>query len=62
MRCVQNPGVYGFETRYGEPVMTTIFYDPARLDRAGIRALIEADEITVEEADGRGEDLVAVRV
>ena len=48
----QDPGVYGFETRYGEPVMTTIFYDPAKLDRAGIRALIEADEITVKKPTG----------
>ena len=46
------PGVYGFETRYGEPVMTTIFYDPSKLDRQGIRGLIEADEITVKKPTG----------
>lgn len=46
------PGVYGFETRYGEPVMTTIFYDPAKLDRDAIRGLIEADEITVKKPTG----------
>jgi polyferredoxin len=48
----QSPAVYGFETRYGEPVMTTVFYDPAGVDRAGIRALIEADKITVKKPAG----------
>jgi hypothetical protein len=48
----QNPAVYGFETRYGEPVMTTVFYDPAGVDRAGIRALIEADEVKVKKPTG----------
>ena len=48
----QDPGVYGFETRYGEPVMTTIFYDPAKTGKAGIRSRIEADEITVKKPTG----------
>jgi hypothetical protein len=48
----QNPAVYGFETRYGEPVMTTVFYDPSVVDRAGIRALIEADEVKVKKPTG----------
>ena len=48
----QDPAVYGFETRYGEPVMATIFYDPAKTDRAKIRERIEADEITVKKPTG----------
>ncbi|MBP1655675.1 MAG: Polyferredoxin [Bacteroidetes bacterium] len=48
----QDPAVYGFETRYGEPVMTTIFYDPAKTGRAAIRERIEADEITVKKPTG----------
>jgi polyferredoxin len=48
----QDPAVYGFETRYGEPVMATIFYDPAKTDRAKIRERIEADEITVKKPAG----------
>lgn len=48
----QSPAVYGFETRYGEPVMTTVFYDPAAVDRAGVRALIEADEVKVKKPAG----------
>ena len=48
----QSPAVYGFETRYGEPVMTTVFYDPSGLDRAGVRALIEADEVKVKKPTG----------
>lgn len=46
------PGIYGFETEYGEPVMTTLFYDPAQLDRNAIRALIEAEEVMAKKPTG----------
>lgn len=38
-------GVYGFETHFGEPVMTTIYYDPAKTNPEKISRQIEEDEI-----------------
>lgn len=44
----QQPGVFGFETRYGEPVMATIFYDPALIDPRRIRTMIESEEVVAK--------------
>jgi polyferredoxin len=47
-----NPGVYGFETRYGEPVQTTIYYDRAKTGPESIRRQIETREVTVKKPAG----------
>ncbi len=46
------PGVYGFETHYGEPVLATIFFDPSKTEPAKLRARIEAPEILVKKPTG----------
>jgi Pyruvate/2-oxoacid:ferredoxin oxidoreductase delta subunit len=43
-------GVYGFETHFGEPVLATIYYDPALTNPDKIKKQIEEKEITVEKA------------
>jgi polyferredoxin len=43
-------GVYGFETHFGEPVLATIFYDPALTTPEKIKKQIEQKQITVEKA------------
>jgi hypothetical protein len=48
----QEPGVYGFETRYGEPVLVTLFYDAAAITPARIRKLIESEEVTAKTTAG----------
>ena len=45
-------GVFGFETQYGEPVMATIFYDPANTNPAQIRSEIEAREVVAKKPTG----------
>jgi ferredoxin len=47
-----DPGVLGFETRFGEPVMARVFYDRARTDPAAIRARIEAREVVAKKPTG----------
>jgi ferredoxin/copper chaperone CopZ len=41
-------GVYGFETSFGEPVLATVYYDPAKTNPEKMKKQIEKDEITVE--------------
>ena len=45
-------GIFGFETIFGEPVETKIFYDDAKLNSAKIVDLIIAEEIEVKMRDG----------
>ncbi len=35
-----NGGILGFETRFGEPVRTTVYYVPSKISSAGIRDLL----------------------
>ncbi|HRY33058.1 MAG TPA: 4Fe-4S binding protein [Bacteroidales bacterium] len=44
-------GIYGFETHYGEPVETTIFYDENKIRPAEIKALIETKEFGIKDGD-----------
>ncbi|NWF90024.1 MAG: 4Fe-4S binding protein [Ignavibacteriaceae bacterium] len=44
----ENKGVYGFETHFGEPVITNVFYDPSVTNADKIKKQIEMDEITVK--------------
>ncbi len=44
-------GIYGFETHYGEPVETTIFYDENKIKPSEIKALIETKEFGVKDGD-----------
>lgn len=44
-----NPGIYGFETQFGEPVKIQVFYDENKIKPADIKALIETKTIEVEE-------------
>jgi len=39
-------GIFGFETRFGEPVQATIFFDDQQETPGSIRELIESDEVT----------------
>lgn len=39
------PAIFGFETHYGEPVETYIFYDPSKITPAGIKKQIEQKEV-----------------
>jgi hypothetical protein len=47
-----DPGVAGFETRFGEPVMAKIFFDRAKTDPAAIRVQIEAQEVVARKPTG----------
>jgi polyferredoxin len=47
-----DPGVAGFETRFGEPVMTRIYFDRAKTTPAAIKALIEAREVVAKKPTG----------
>jgi ferredoxin len=39
------PAIFGFESEYGEPVRTTIFYDAKRIDPEAIVNLIEQESV-----------------
>ncbi|MHC1707831.1 MAG: 4Fe-4S binding protein [Bacteroidales bacterium] len=41
-------GIYGFETQFGEPVKTLIYYDENKIKPNEIKALIETRELEVE--------------
>jgi len=47
----QNPGIYGMETYFGEPVHARIYYDPAKTDPAGLKAIIEKGSVTYAEGE-----------
>lgn len=44
----QEGGIYGFETRYGEPVMLTVFFDASKTSPGKIKQKIEQDEVEVQ--------------
>ena len=50
-----NKGVYGFETHYGEPVHTTIYYDTTLTSPELIRKSIESDHVVVKSESGEEE-------
>lgn len=52
-----NPGVFGMETYFGEPVHAKIYFDPALTNPTGLKSLIEAGSITYAE----GEQMVTER-
>lgn len=52
----ENQGIYGFETHYGEPVRTEIYYDKSKTDSKSIKTLIEKDFAMVKK--GKGEEKV----
>ncbi|MGE5354098.1 MAG: 4Fe-4S binding protein [Acidobacteriota bacterium] len=43
-----DPNVYGFETRYGEPIMLTVFYDASKTSPAKIKQKVELREVEVQ--------------
>lgn len=47
-----NKGIFGFETIFGEPVQTKIFYDENMVDTKTIIELIEAKEVELKMRDG----------
>ncbi len=47
-----NAAVYGFETHYGEPVLTSIFYDPSKTNVDEMIAQIEREEVTAKKPTG----------
>lgn len=47
-----NDGVFGFETIFGEPVETKIFYDESKINEKDIEMLITAKEVSVKMRDG----------
>ena len=48
----KNEAVYGFETIFGEPVETKIFYDDSNITKSEIIELIESDEVVLPMRDG----------
>ncbi len=48
---VTEPGVFGMETSFGEPVHTLVYYDPQLLDLTRIKAMIEAPSVTYGEGE-----------
>ncbi|MFA7419956.1 MAG: 4Fe-4S binding protein [Melioribacteraceae bacterium] len=52
----ENEGILGYETHYGEPVQTEIYYDQNKTDAKQIAALIEKDFTMVKK--GKGEEKV----
>jgi polyferredoxin len=44
----EKKGVFGFETHFGEPVMTTIYYDPAVFTPPDLRKRIESEYIIIK--------------
>ncbi|HEX2865520.1 MAG TPA: 4Fe-4S binding protein [Ignavibacteriales bacterium] len=44
----EDNGIYGFETRYGEPVVLTVFFDASKTHPGKIRQKIEQDEVEVQ--------------
>lgn len=44
----KDPAVYGFETRYGEPIMLTVFYDASKTNPARIKQKVELREVEVQ--------------
>jgi polyferredoxin len=50
----QSKGIYGFETQFGEPVKTMIYYDENKVKPNEIKALIETREL-VRETEGTTE-------
>ncbi|MBZ0198988.1 MAG: 4Fe-4S binding protein, partial [Ignavibacteriaceae bacterium] len=50
-----NASVYGFETRYGEPVLTSVFYDASKTNVDEMIAQIEREVITAKKPTGNEE-------
>jgi len=48
-------GVYGFETHFGEPVMVTFYYDPAKTNIQKIKSEIEQKKIIAKKPTGNEE-------
>lgn len=46
------PGVYGFETEFGEPVLVTVFYNPDSVSTSQINDRINEPTISVKKRDG----------
>ncbi|MGE5399722.1 MAG: 4Fe-4S binding protein [Ignavibacteriales bacterium] len=44
----KDEGVYGFETHYGEPIMVTVYFDPAKTDPVKIKQKMEVKEVQVQ--------------
>ncbi len=48
---VQNEGIYGIKTEFGEPVQTSLYYDPAVIDGTRIKEVIESPTVTYKSRD-----------
>lgn len=46
----EDDGVYGFETHYGEPVLTTVYYNPELTNPEKIKKQIEKEEVLAKKA------------
>ena len=56
----QDEGVYGFETRYGEPVRVSVFFDPEKTGASNIIRRIEAKEVQLPVNQGKGVNTVKI--
>lgn len=52
-----NQGVYGFKTNYGEPVITSIYFDASQTNIKEIKTAIERDMITVKKPNNVEEEI-----
>ncbi len=46
------PGIFGYETHFGEPVKTLIYFDASKWDKEKIKSVIETKELT-QAGEGR---------
>ena len=46
----EDEGVFGFETNFGEPVLTTVYYDPSKTNSLKIKDQIEKEEVIAKKA------------
>jgi hypothetical protein len=56
----KDEGIYGFETRYGEPVRVNVFFDPDKTGPSQIAQRIEAKEVQLPVNQGKGVETVKI--
>lgn len=59
---IQHGGVHALETRFGEPVHATIWYDPTRTSPDRLKKAIEVEEVTWETKSGYRTESIAFAV
>ena len=56
----KDEGIYGFETRHGEPVRVSVFFDPEKTGASNIIQRIEAKEVQLPVNQGKGVNTVKI--